>query len=281
MKIKSIIIFSVAFVALSQCKKEAGAPYSNESIVVDNAQAALYFHAIFCEAEYVWAFIDSMKYVSGEYADQENTSTVYKTITYFRDTKTATVDYRAWLSNHLRLTGTISVVFDTVSYRINGKTASIYLSDFSINAQDVIAKESTIKYRNGVNDQYACTLSEGAIREKDGNMPVLITCNITDGQYERIEGGETFGQEDDVWTYYGTMKGMIRDDPKLNYTNTVLATSTYVDNYGEIQDGKINYTMTCETAGHGLSQITIPQREIITFAYFCSVIYFVSVKDVH
>ena len=281
MKVKNIILlFTIAFVALSQCKKEPEEPYPNENIVMDNAQAALYFHTIFREAEHAWAFINDKDYKPDTYADPENKPPITKSYIYNAVTNDVTINYNAWVTNNLLLAGTIRVGFQTNSYRIPDKVANVYLTDFSINGQTIMG-EPSIKYKkSGDNDQYTYTFTDGVIRKKGISMPVLISGNITDGQYERIEGGETLlSQGDDVWAYYGTMKGLLHEDPKLNYTNKVL--NTYIDENGE--NGIIHFTMdaNCKTASKGVSQITIPERPDIVYGYFCRSVDFISVTNVH
>ena len=247
---------------------------------MDNAQAALYFHTIFREAEIAWAFIHEKKYVSGTYDDPASKSTFYRKYTC-KDNINAidvTINYNAWVSNHLLLSGTIIVQFPLNSYHSDGMVANVLLTGFSINGHDVRG-ESSIKYKKGSNDQYTYNVFEGAIHEEGYSKPVLITGSITNGQYERTEEDETSSQDDDVWVYYGTMKGMLHNDPKLNYTNEILI--SYTDG-GEVKNGKVHYKMDCETyRRQGVSKISIPNRPEIIYGYFCSNIDFVSVTNVH
>ena len=281
MKVKSTnIVLFVAIICLCQCKKDKEVPYPSESIVKDNAQAAVYFHTVFREAENAWALIDSVHYEEGVYKDPANTITMYKELKYTESTKTVVIDYNAWKTNNLLLIGRIIIDFGKDSYRRNAMPATVKLSDFSINGQDVVG-ESTITFTgNSEKDLYAYSLIDGtAIRERGVSMPVLISGTISKGQYERIEGRETFSQEDDVWAYQGVMKGQLHNDPNLNYTNTVLATSMYTVN-GESRNGKIHYCMDCKTARQGMSQIKISGRSDITFAYDCSGYDFLTVTHV-
>ena len=279
MKIKRIILFFTVFIALSQCKKEPEELYSDENIVLDNAQAALYFHTIFREAENAWAFVNDKNYeaFTDIQTDPDKPASIYKKYTY--SDKDIIIDYHAWLTNHLILAGTIRVNFAINSYRSDGMVANVYLTDFSINGQD-IKGNATIKYKKNDNDQYEYKFFDGVIHEYGFTMPVLISGNITTSQYERIEGGETkLLQDDDVWAYSGTMTGMLHDDPKLNYTNKVL--TSYIFENGE--NGVIHFTMdkNCLTAKKGASQITIPGRPDIIYGYFCSGVDFISVTTVH
>ena len=245
---------------------------------MDNAQGALYFHTVFREAVNVWAFIDSVDYVEGLYKDDANTLTAYKELNYIESTNTVIVEYNAWVTNYLFLMGRMTVKLNKDSYRKNGTSATVLLTGFSINGQDVVG-ESSIKFTgSGEKDQYSFTLLDGAaIRECGNSMPVLISSTISNGQYELIEGKETFSQDDDVWVYSGIMKGQLRNDPNLKYTNTV--STTYTVN-GENRDGKVHYHMDCTTARKGISQIKILGRSEIVFGYDCSECYFLSVTHV-
>jgi len=284
-QIKNIVLF-VAIIFLCQCNKESEAPYANEDIVRDNAQAALYFHAIFCEAENVWAFIDSMDYAEGVYQDPANTQTAYKELTCTEVesassvNNTVIVEYKNWKTSHLSLAGRMRVVFSNdSSYRKNGKVANVYLDDFSINGQDV-AGESTIKFTGtSEKDLYTFTLLNGsAIYRLGRSNTALISCAITNGlQYERVEGRETFSPEDDLWAYHGAMTGQLRNDPALKYTNTVSA--TYTEN-GASKDGRVRFDMNCTTAQSGRALIKIQGRSDILFAYDCSQCIFLTVTQV-
>jgi len=285
-KIKNIILFLfAAIVFLSQCKEKSEEPYPNEYIVGDNAQAALYFHAIFREAENVWAYIDSMGYAEGVYRVPESPSTEYKLLNCTEDedktknTNTVIVEYNDWKINRLSLAGTIRVIFtNDSSYRKNGKVANVYLDDFSINGQDVVG-ESTIKFTgNSTKDLYTYTLLNGsAIYQQGSSKPVLISGAISNGQYERVEGMETFSQDDDVWSFHGVMTGQLRNDPDLKYTNTVSA--TYTED-GQNKDGKVYYDMDCTTAQKGRSLIKIKGRPDILYEYDCSRCIFQTVAHV-
>ena len=282
MKASNAIILTAIFF-LCQCKKDSEQSYSNESIVLDHAQAALYFHTIFREAENVWAFVDSMKYQEGSYPQAANPSMGSKLFICHGNDKSKNIDiqYDAWLTQHFRLTGTIRLEVDTFSYRKNAKEARVRLNDFSINGQ-AVAGESVIKYRkmaNKTNDSYTFTLLEGTVIYEAGvSMPVLISGIINNGQYERIEGSETWVQEDDVWAFSGVMTGMMHENPNLKFTNTV--NSTYTVN-NETKDGRVYYSMKCNFGDNGLSHIKIPKRSDIIFGYGCSELYFETVTPVN
>ena len=275
MKIHRIIILAVFFVTFSQCKKSPEEPYSNENIVMDNAQAALYFHAVFCEAENAWAFAHINDYEEKTDGDSK------KKLTYLHGSKnkdSVAIEYHDWeLKHHLSLTGKIIVTFDNdSSYRKDSKTAGILLSEFSINGQTVVG-EAAIRYRKTTtnpNDQYVFTLLNGSAIRETGNA-MLISCIISNGQYERIEGNETIAQDDDdVWAFSGVMTGTLHDDPNLKYTNTMSATPYMLNN--ETKDGKLRYRMDCSTASEGSSLIKIAKRPDIIYFYGCSELYFES-----
>ena len=249
-------------------------------IVLDNAQAAMYFHTIFCEAENAWALVNSEEYVSFGPVDLRQTNaTSYKKITYDEDENTVIIEYQSWTSfNNLNLEGTIIVEFDTSSYRKPRETARIFLEDFFVEGQNVAGRAS-LQYKNveeGDNDQYTYNVFEGTtIFEKDGN-PVLLTALINGGNYERITGGETLSHDDDVWKYWGTMTGMLREKPNMRYTNTVVQT---IDIDDVKYDSAIYYELGCKTARHEFdypvySEIKIPGRDDIRYVYLCSQVLF-------
>ena len=289
MKNQKIIVLAVVFVAFSQCKKASEEPYPSENIIMDNAQATMYFHTVFREAENAWAFIHEKEYEEATFSDLVSTSTSYKEMTYepyknIKNKNMITIVYHEWKSNDLLLMGKIIVVFDNDScYRKDNKTANITLTDFTINGQNV-AGEATMRYRkvgSNPNDQYAYSLLNGAtIYEKKNSKKALISCTIGNGQYERIEGNDTLSQDDDVWAYSGTMTGTLRDDPKLKYTNTVTPSMTQNN---QTFDTRINFKIGCKTAFgktayDGFSQIKISKYPDIIYWYLCNEIYFRSTK---
>jgi len=274
--------FLAVIIFLCQCHKDSEQPKSNETIVLDNAQAALYFHTIFRESEYAWALMDSLGYRGGSHREPANPMMGSKLLIFNLSEKTLNVDvqYDAWLTHHLRLTGTISLTIDTCSYRTDAKEAKVKLSDFSINGQAIVG-ESSIKYRkvaNNTNDHYTFTLFDGTVIYEAGvSMPVLITSTISNGQYERIKGSETWKHDDDVWAFSGVMTGMLHDDPNLKFTNTV--TQTQLIN-GESADTRVYYSMDCKFGSNGLSQIKIAKRPDIYFGYGCTELYFETVTQI-
>ena len=284
MKIRSIVIYIIVIISLSGCKKNNSEEfYPNENIVQDNAQAALYFHTIFREAENAWATIHSKNYVSGSYTDPANTLTSYKKFDYDKETKTVSISYNAWVSDDLLLIGFISVKFGENTYRMKDQIADVLLTDFSINGQNV-AGDFSIKYRvveNSANDHYTYSkrFDAAAIHEQ-GSSTVLISGAITNGQYERTEGGDTLLQDDDVWAYSGVMTGILRNDPNLQYTNTVLTTYTTVN--GKVENGTIIYKfgLDCTTAFAGVAQIKITGYSDIIYGYDCTKNYFVSTTHI-
>ena len=282
MKIRNIILLTIAIVSLCDCSKDTPEePYSNKDIVEVNAQAALYFHTVFREAENAWAFINSKEYKPGTYADQSNPLPAVKNLIYNESTGTVTIDYNAWKTGGLLLIGTISVKFPKDSYQMGDMRASVFLTDFSIETHPVMG-ELTLQYRkvnNNDNDHYSYSVTNGAVHEKGRSMPVLISGSITNGQYERTEGATTILlQDDDEWAYSGTMTGILRNDPSLKYTNTVLA--AYTTENGEERSGTVHYAFGCTTASSGVSQIKISDRPDIIYAYNCTAIDFLSVTRV-
>ena len=264
MKSKNIIIAVFAVVFLCHCKTEEAEPYTNEQIVTDNAQAALYFHTLFREAEAVWAFIHEKDYEEGTYTETIRPNVSKEMVhTINNNAHNVTVTYSTWTSGHLTLMGKITVIFGKDSYRRDAMVANIYFTDISINWQSVVG-EASMKYISGENDRYSFTLIEGAkIFEEGHGKPELISATINNGQYERLSK-ESDG---DLWAYAGEMKGQLRNDPSLSYTNTVAATLT-VNN--ETVDGRVYYNMACKTARQGISRIKIEGRPDVYFEYFCS-----------
>lgn len=274
MKIKYIVIFAFVIFSLNQCNKnEAVTSYSNESIVIDQAQAAMYFQIVFREAEHAWALMDSIDYVEDSQIDPASTSTMFKKLTYNDSANIVTIEYQSWETNNYHLSGIIDVRFDKDVYRKEGEVANVYLEGFSINGQKMVG-ESSLKYRiekDNVNDVYTYILLNGsAIHEEGASMPQLISGSIANARYERIEGGATFEPDDDVWTFSGTMTGMLRETPSLRYTNKVLT-----------RDGPVQYAMNCKVARQGVSEIEIKGRPNVVYYYFCSEVFYFSSTDVN
>ena len=287
MKIEKIILLSFTILLLVHCKKESETPYPDDNILLDNAMATVYFHTVFREAEHAWAFIDSKKYISGDYPDPANTPQKYRKFTYNEETNSVSIEYNAWVSTsfpNLLLIGNIYVTFEKNVYRNNGAVANVRLNGFSINGQ-MVAGESKITSQKGEKseyDYYSYVLLKGAaIHEKGNSMPVLISGESRDGRYIRTAGVATLAQEDDdVWTYSGTMEGRLGKDQSLTYTNSVLSSITYTDEDGEKQDGTVRFTADCNFAKKGIAQIKIPGRPDITYQYSCSGVDYVTVTHV-
>jgi len=260
----------VVFLVFSQCDSTEDEPYSNISIIVDNAKAAMYFHTVFREAERAWYVVDSMDYKS--FVDTVTAGTaIFKIYTYDDEANTVTVSYNAWVTdNGLALMGTLRVGFEKFSYRVNGRIASVSLTNFSINNQDIRGVDARITNRNeedeNHNDLYDFTIPAGAaIHEVGIHMPVIISASITNGRYERAEDG--------AWIYWGgTMSGMIRGDVNLSYSNTIISTSTNLA--GETVDTRLRYSADCIIAQWGVSKIVVSGRPDIFFEYRCSQIYY-------
>ena len=261
-KIVAIFVVGVVFV-LCQCEDKEK-EYSDIGIVTDNAQATLYFHVIFREAENVWAFVHGKDYESFDHEVRNTDQNVYKEINYDEDTKLATVEYHAWVTtDNLLLTGKMTVEIADSSYRTFQKVATVRLSDFSIMGQDITGTTTKIQLtcqnvEENPNDIYSFALG-ATIYEKGYRTPVLITASIANGQYQRIEGNETDTTDDDVWTYSGTMNGTLHEDQKLKCTNTI--------------DQAIHFTTDCKLAKQGIGKIAISGRPNIKYEYDCSSIF--------
>jgi len=279
LKLKNCIIFIGALLALSQCKPKEEEQLSNIEIVRDNALAASYFHAVFREAEYAWAMANENGFKEFEETEkgESNFSRTYK---FDENTtpKSVTVTFNPWVTNDLLLTGSIKVELPELFYRRADMKANIKLPDFAINGQDVVGTSELQYLTKGEdeNDQYSFKLLNGsAIHEEGYNVSVLISASIANGRYERIAGGETLKQNDDVWKYTGTMTGILREIPQLTYTNALL--SEYYLN--DIRyEGALIFTMTCTIASQGGSNIAISERSDIQFVHDCSGILFENVK---
>jgi hypothetical protein len=267
LKIRVIFILAFSCFALSQCADNEGDKhYSNQEIVIDIAQTALYYHTIFREAENAWALVDSKDYES--FTEEEENATGNKQYVYDESEKSVTITYNSWTTNNLLFSGDIEVKFDSLSYRIQTKAADVFLTDFYINNQNVKG-DFRMLYTSGENDEndkYTYTLFNGAAINEAGRgrrTAVLTTAAISGAQYERIEGGETHTQDDDIWEYKsGNMTGMLRGDSKYRYTNKIVE--------------PVYYVMNCLTAGAGISQIEITGRPVIFYGYYCDEVYFES-----
>ena len=283
MKIKHIISVSFAFILLVSCKKEPEKPYPDENIIMDNVKATVYFHTVFREAENAWAFIDQKKYESDvTFADPASTSSQYKKLTYDENTDMVTVEYNAWVSANLLLVGNIYVKFEKDVYRtVNNATATVTLGDFSINGQMVTggSKITYQKVENSETDRYNYALLNGvAIYEQGNSMPILISATMNNGRYERIEGYETLTQDDDIWTFSGTMTGKLGKDQILSYTNTIQ--TAYQGNDGEKIDGTVRFTPQCDFAEKGISEVKITGRPDIIYEYACKEVFYFTVTHV-
>ena len=277
MKPRNILLLSFAIILLATCNKNAEEPYSVDNILTDNALAAIYFHTIFREAENTWVLVDSIiKYKTETYEIPANRP-ASKTLTYNADTDTVTVKYNEWPSGGHLLSGTMYVTFIKNAYcTVDGAKADIKLNDFSINGQMVTA-DSRITYKkvnNSKTDHFTYTLLDGAaIREKGTSMPVIITGTISNGQYNRIEGGETLTQEDDVWEYSGRMTGTLGKGLSMKYTNEVQSSF-------QGENGTVHFTTDCKFAEQGIAKITITGRPDIFYGYYCSGVYYETVTHV-
>ena len=310
MRLRFFIVAAVVLALFSRCEDNSDGNYSNTEIVLDNAQAVMYFHTVFCEAENIWALADSKGYV--EFEDFFQQSEGYKEVTavvtekYDEDgiellsvENTVTVTYHEWISNKLKLTGEISVVFLAGSYRKQNETARATLNNLFIENQNVTGV-STVQYRNvpkvkeddeeddgddeeeeeeEENDIYHFSLLDGAsIREagrRAGGMPVLLTASIRNGSYERVAGGATLSADDDVWKYWGVMSGILRNRPTMRYTNTI---SERMNIDGTQVDFAIYFDGGCPiTVMHnisGFSTITISGHSDIFYQFRCDRVYF-------
>jgi len=279
LKTKIVTILAIGFVfTLTQCKDEGDIGYSSNDIVIDNVKAALYFHVVFREAEYAWAIVDSIiGYASTEsYIEMDSSNNIaFKKYTYSDTTKipVATVEYNEWRftlgDEDIHINGSFTIAIDTFSYRVSRSVSTVTLLGFSINEQSVTgsARITCQNVESNENDIYSFNLLSGAsIRKKGDNTTTLITASIPSGRYERIEGSKTFTPNDDVWSYIGNMNGMLRENPNLNYTNTILK--------------NLHYTMDCNYASHGEVKITIKNLPDVYYLYLCDRIYYETEENI-
>jgi hypothetical protein len=261
MKLKFILAVSVSVLLLYGCKHDNGAySYTVGDIVQYNAQAAIYFHTIFREAENAWAFIHEKKYDTQVYTEETGAS--YKKI-YCGETEGSqciiNIEYNSWLSGTFHLMGKITVTLpDKNVYRQEGKTAGVKLSDdFSIAQQRVTGSSSMtfVKNAEDANDHYDYKLTSASIYDMDDRQR-LITAGISNGKYVRMGGNQTLSPGDDIWALTATMTGQLFDDANMKYTNTV------VDS-GE----PVYFLMNCPKAIGGVSDVIIPDRPYIRYTY--------------
>ncbi len=285
MKIKNIILLSVSVLSLCYCKKDdEGSSYTVDDIVYTNSQAAVYFHTMFREAENAWAIVDSIKYSTDPY--EEKNGSAYKKIT-FKETEaqiSVTVEYNAWMSGTFLLGGSMTIILPGKFYRVKDKAANVTLNSFSINGQRVIGT-ATLMYRvvegNEKNDHYDYSLADAAIyHAKESPAQRLITAGITNGKYERIGGGATVKQNDDIWSYTATMKGLLYDDPNMAYTNTILSTQEYELIKGDKLTGIVNFSFSCKTAQKGMSQVVISGWPDMIYVYNCDGVVYLAQTDI-
>ena len=279
MKTKIVTILAIGFVfTLTQCKDEGDIGYSSNDIVIDNVKAALYFHVVFREAEYAWAIVDSIiGYASTEsYIEMDSSNNIaFKKYTYSDTTKipVATVEYNEWRftlgDEDIHINGSFTIAIDTFSYRVSRSVSTVTLLGFSINEQSVTgsARITCQNVESNENDIYSFNLLSGAsIRKKGDNTTTLITASIPSGRYERVIGVETFTPDDDVWGYLGNMNGIMRENPKLNYTNT--------------GDRVFYYSTFCNYAENGAARIEIKDHPVIYYWSSCYDTYYETVENI-
>ncbi len=272
MKFKNIVLLVFVALSLCCCKKETTDDPVYD-IVTDNAAATLYFHYIFSEAEDAWAQVNSKEYSTTPISYHDGSAS--KTIT-FSETEgnkpVITIDYNAYnilTEGTAVVSGSMTIsITDKNVYRKANQIARVTLSNLSINQQRITGSCSfTYKPVEGdTNDHYDYTLTGAAIYNQENNLK-LITADITNGKYTRIDGGETISPTDDTWTYVSTMKGILRENPDLNYTNTILGMYTGVN--GEVIDGMVYFSMNCKTAENGVSSVAISGQPEILYQFHC------------
>ena len=287
MKIKIAILLTATVLLLCYCKKDdEKTSYIVDDVILSNAQAAVYFHVIFREAENAWAIIDEKGYLS-EPVVFESGTTGKKIISFEESGELLlTIEYHTWTAGKVQLMGTMTVILPHKFYPAReNKPASIQLSDFSINGQRVIgfASFTYIPGVEGSNDIYNYKLADAAVYDKESPNLKLITADIKNGRYERIEDGDTpINQSDDIWKFTATTTGMLYDDPKMKYTNTILQNNKYILGGDEVS-GDVNFSVDCVTAAKGLAEIKIPgwSSDLMLYAYACSDLIYHVQTDVH
>ncbi|MDR1666584.1 MAG: hypothetical protein LBS03_02670 [Bacteroidales bacterium] len=221
-----IVLFSVAVVisAVMPCGCGSGSDddegYETRVMVTDVTQAYLYYWLIFREAENAWALVHEAGYAAGETTRENGRSISYQLTEGGKGIVSVVFD--GWRQHTAILSGTMTVDLpvDKDSYRQNGRV-SISLSKFSINGQQVTGFATITFSAAGEIDQYAYSLTEAAIYDSDDEQ-ILITCSMSGGRFQRIDGSATTASpEDDLWAFNGNMTGMLHNQSSLKYTNTV------------------------------------------------------------
>ncbi|MDR2038389.1 MAG: hypothetical protein LBQ60_10750 [Bacteroidales bacterium] len=266
MKLKNIIIVALAVILLPTCKKDDDeVEYTPIDMVGDVVWATSYYSVIFREAEDAWALVDKNNY-STDPITEENESRK-KTITFKEPSEgkfVVDIEYNAWSLNDMTLMGTITIDLpDKEVYGQSGRTAVIKLTNrFSVNGQ-IVTGNMPITCRFVTEgetqiDRYDYKLNTASIHSLEDDKKVIITCDVTNGSYTRIEGAETKADpKDDVWSFTGTMTGMLRDDANFTYSNTVSGTE------GET----LLFKSTCYKALQGVCKLTVKGKSDMHYTY--------------
>jgi hypothetical protein len=253
------VFMAIMLLMQSGCRKDDNASGNPGTMVTDVAQAYMYYFFIFREAETAWALVHENGYLTGTVLDTEN-----RTISYvFSDKGKYSIDIVlkdwTWNASSATLSGKITVDLPADSSYMKKDKATISLSDFFINQQEVKGF-STITYsQNEEIDYYGYVLASGSIYSVDGN-DILITSAITSGTFQRAQGSATIATpDDDIWTFNGTMTGKIRNAATLQYSNTVATQAPPV------------FDWNCSRkAQQGVCKLTVGKQEIIyDYGYDC------------
>lgn len=231
MKYPSIILLLISVLIFTHCKKDDDVVYNLSDLLIYNVQASAYFHVIFREAESAWAFIDEKKYSTEEFSFSGDGSSVKKiSLSESGGTYTLNITYNNWKTGPFNITGEMMITLpDKDLYQIEGKTANINLTGFSIHNQTVVgsAKFTYKKVEGDAADYYDYTLTGGGIYmvNSDNDDETHITAATTNGVYRCESRGNVSGEDNnDVWSFSAKITGDIEG---ITYTNTINQAVTF------------------------------------------------------
>ncbi|MDR1865839.1 MAG: hypothetical protein LBR08_09760 [Bacteroidales bacterium] len=208
------------------CKKSANVSFAPEETVTDLAQTYLYYSMIFREAEHAWALIDHRQYPA-EPVTETGANGAQRIFTWVETEEgkpELTVEYRAWTWGTATLAGKLTMNMPGKDlYRESGKTATVNFTGFSINRQNIAGYANITRAAAGDDgaDRYNYSFNNSSIYDETGQQ-VIIASTMTNGSLTRVEGGDTHPvQEDDTWSFTGSMSGTLRNNISLKYSNAV------------------------------------------------------------
>ncbi|MDR1672192.1 MAG: hypothetical protein LBS09_01820 [Bacteroidales bacterium] len=225
---RSVILAGWVVLMPYACNRDKSSSVNPAEAVVSVTQAHLYHYVIFREAEYAWGAAHRNGYTELPMSDTDGHG--QRTITY-RTTESGKSEveaaYTAWQWGNMSISGILTVDLpDKNLYRQKDKQASIRLTGFSINGQTVTGY-ATFRYAgNDSDDHYSYSFSNAAIYGAD-EQQILILSSISAGNFVRKAGSDTADQDDDRWTFTGTMSGNLNNNTSLTYSNSVTEEMTF------------------------------------------------------